>query len=108
MIFLSDYDGGLNRYLADFIGVGSNAVIPISSSVAGCPKTRWLFLQDDPDTFAGRWQNLIRLHQLETAVWYNAYPLLTVTENLENVTFRNRLFAQELSESEAQRWVRSI
>jgi hypothetical protein len=108
MVFLSDYDGGLNRYLGDFIGEGSNAVIPISSSVAGCPKTRWLFKQEDPDTFGTRWRDLIRRYQLETSVWYSAYPLLTVAENLANVLFRNELFADKLSEADAKRWARRL
>jgi hypothetical protein len=40
MIFMSDYDGILHRYLDDFIGIGSRAVVPICSNFAGCPKTR--------------------------------------------------------------------
>lgn len=108
MVFLSDYDGGLNRYLGDFIGEGSNAVIPISSSVAGCPKTRWLFRPENPDEFGTRWRNLIRRYQLETSVWYSAYPLLTVAENLANVAFRNELFAANLPTEAAQQWARRL
>jgi hypothetical protein len=73
MLFMSDYDGSLDRYLLDFTGVGSRAVIPISSNVKGCPKTRWLYGKDDPTTFGPRLQNLLRTYQLETSVWYNAY-----------------------------------
>ena len=108
MIFMSDYDGGLNRYLGDFLGEGSNAVIPISSNFHGCPKTRWLYRQQDPDTFGARWRALIRRHQLETTVWYSAYPLLTVTEILANARFREILFASRLTEAEARRWTRRL
>ena len=106
MIFMSDYDGSLHRYLDDFIGVGSRAVVPISSNFTGCPKTRWLFGQEDPDTFDGRWRGLIRRYQLEASVWYSAYPLLTVRDIRTNTEIRDGLFAEELSDAEAQRWAR--
>lgn len=108
LLFMSDYDGGLNRYLDDFLSVGSQAVIPISSNADGCPKTRWLFRQADPDTFGPRWRGLIRRYQLEMAVWYNAYPLLTVREILANARLRERLFAPSLPEAEARLWARGI
>lgn len=106
LVFMSDYDGSLNRYLDDFIGVGSTAVIPISANVEGCPKTRWLYSQADVDTFGPRWKNLIRLHQLETSVWYSAYPTLTVQDILANGAIRDGLVAAQLSEAEASRWAR--
>ena len=108
MIFMSDYDGSLHRYLDDFIGVGSRAVVPISSNFEGCPKTRWLFGQQDPDTFDSRWRNLIRRYQLEASVWYSAYPLLTVRDIQTNSEIRDGLFAEDLSNAEMQRWARKF
>jgi hypothetical protein len=104
MLFMSDYDGSLDRYLLDFTGVGSRAVIPISSNVKGCPKTRWLYGKDNPTTFGPRLQNLLRTYQLETSVWYNAYPFLTVRDVLVNGAIRDGLFAPAMSEEDAQRW----
>lgn len=104
MIFLSDYDGSLDRYLSDFTSVGSGAVIPISSSLAGCPKTRWLFQPADPGTFGPRLRNLLRLHQLETPVWYNAYSDLSVRDILANAAVRAGLFVAEMSEEAAANW----
>lgn len=104
MIFLSDYDGSLDRYLSDFTGVGSGAVIPISSSLAGCPKTRWLFQPADPGTFALRLRDLLRLHQLETPVWYSAYPDLSVRDIIANAAVRAGLFAGKMSETDAANW----
>jgi hypothetical protein len=101
---MSDYDGSLDRYLLDFMGVGSRAVIPISSNVKGCPKTRWLYGKDDPTTFGPRLRNLLRTYQLETSVWYNAYPTLTVRDVLVNGAIRDGLFAPVMSEEDAQRW----
>lgn len=104
MLFMSDYDGSLDRYLMDFTGVGSRAVIPISSSVAGCPKTRWLYGKDDPATFDPRLVNLLRTYQLETSVWYNAYPFLNVRDVLVNAAIREGLFAESMAEENARRW----
>ena len=42
MLFMSDFDGGWERYLFDFLGVGSLAVVPIWTNLHGCPKTRFL------------------------------------------------------------------
>jgi hypothetical protein len=108
MLFMSEYDGGLARYLDDFVGVGHRAVLPISSNLDGCPKTRWLFWQDDPSTFDARWRGLIRRYQLETPVWYSAYPRLTVREILANARIRQGLFATSLSEHDAREWVRRL
>jgi hypothetical protein len=108
MLFLSDYDGSLNRYLDDFIGIGSRAVVPISSSLAGCPPTRWLFGQADPATFDGRWRGMIRRYQLEEVLWYSAYPDLAVGEILANARIRAGLVAEELSEDEARAWLRLL
>ena len=108
MLFMSDYDGSLDRYLLDFMGVGSRAVIPIASNVAGCPKTRWLFGQDNPTTFGPRLRNLLRTYQLEIAVWYNAYPHLDVRDVLINGSIRDGLFAPTMSEEDAQRWAEML
>lgn len=104
MLFMSDYDGSLDRYLLDFTGVGSRAVIPIASNVTGSPKTRWLYGKQDPVTFGPRLVNLLRVYQLETTLWYNAFPQLTVRDVLVNAAIREGLFAPTLSEDEAQRW----
>ncbi|HEY3755696.1 MAG TPA: hypothetical protein VGL42_06065 [Opitutaceae bacterium] len=108
MLFLSDYDGSLDRYLLDFLGVGSDAVIPIASNVYGCPKTRWLFTPADPGTFGPRLMSLLRLSQLETPVWYRAYPNLTVDDTLKDGAIRDGLFAPTLSEKSAADWLAQL
>ena len=108
MLFMSDYDGSLNRYLDDFIGVGSRAVIAISSNLAGCPETRWLFRKTDPTSFGPRWRSLIRACQLEMAVWYSAYPNLTVGDIIRNAKIRDGLFAGEANPETARNWLRLL
>jgi hypothetical protein len=108
MLFMSDYDGSLDRYMIDFLGVGSSAVIPISSNVYGCPKTRWLFNPDNVSTFGPRLTSLLRLDQLETQVWYSAYPNLGTREILANAAVRDGLFAEKMSEDDAGSWLATL
>ena len=43
-LFMSDFDGGWNRYLFDFLTVGSFAVVPNWTNLLGCPKTKLLLI----------------------------------------------------------------
>lgn len=108
MAFLSDYDGGLDRYLDDFIGVGSHAVVPISSNLAHCPKTRWLFDRENPERFASGWRAMIRAGQLETSIWYGAYRDTSVREILANRKLRDALLDSDMDERAARQWLRSL
>ncbi|WP_145168256.1 hypothetical protein [Planctomycetes bacterium Pla133] len=110
MIFMSDYEGSFDAYIDHFVGIGGNhrAVVPISSRLAGCPKTRWLYLQDDPPSFRPGWKQLIRTYQTDASVWYSAYPDLTCNDVLNHAAIRDGLFADELSDQEARAWARRI
>ena len=105
MLFMSDYDGSLDRYLMDFLGVGSSAVIPISSNVATCPKTRWLFNPEDVPEFTRRMRSLLRTYQLEIPVWYSAYPNLSVRDVLSNGALRDGLFVEHMTDEAAAQWL---
>ena len=39
-LFMSDFDGGWNRYLFDFLTTGAFAVVPNWTNLLGCPKTQ--------------------------------------------------------------------
>lgn len=108
MLFMSDYDGSLGRYLDDFLGIGRRAVLPFTSNLAGCPRTRWLFRMQDRTDFGPRWKRMIRRYQIETAVWYSAYPKLTVEEILNNAAQREELFADDLTRDQVCRWLRRL
>jgi len=107
MIFMSDYDGGLDRYLDDFLGVGQRAVVAISSSVHGCPPTK-LFKPANMSVFRNRWRLLIRRHQYLDALWYSAYPDLEVDQILNHHAVREGLFANTLSAEELATWLRKL
>lgn len=105
LIFASNYDGSLESYNDDFIDKvwwGLNAVF---SNGVGYPRTRWLFFggarQEQP------FKDYLRRHQVPTQVWYSAYPDLTALNVENNARIRVGLYG-EMSEKEAQEWLRRI
>ena len=108
LLFMSDFDGSLNRYLDDFLSVGKVAVLSFTSNLVGCPKTKGLFDMDSAEVFGPRWKLMIRASQLPTAVLFHSYPNLTVKEILSNSAFREELFAENPTESQIRSWLRRI
>lgn len=102
MVFISDFDGGWERYLFDFLGVGSLAVVPIWSSLHGCPKAR--LLRFPTEGFAPRFLAFTRAQQIRTHFNYSAVPHLTVSEIKRNAKMRSGLFRTG-NRSQIQRWL---
>lgn len=102
MLFMSDYDGSWSRYLFDFTGVGALAVVPIWSSLKGCPKAR--FLRWPTVGFEERFLPFTRACQIEVQCWYRSYPQLTVSEIKRNEKIRLGLFKQS-SDQEILDWL---
>ena len=102
MLFMSDYDGSWSRYLFDFTGPGSLAVVPIWSSLRGCPKAR--FLRWPTVGFEERFLPFTRCCQFEVQCWYSGYPQLTVSEIKRNEKIRLGLFKQS-SDQEILDWL---
>ncbi|MCR9200072.1 MAG: hypothetical protein NXI04_15665 [Planctomycetaceae bacterium] len=84
LVFLSDYDGAIDHYLAEFVSVGRLAIIPILLHTAGCPPTRWFFRPGD--SFAQQLPGYIAGNSVLTHA-VSAYPSLSV----RNVLARGRL-----------------
>ena len=110
MLFMSDYEGSFDAYIKHFVGVGGHprAVIPISSRIHGCPKTRWLYLPQDVVSFRRGWRQMARSYQVQASVRYVAYQSLSANDILNNSVIRDRLFAQNLSPAELEDWMRRI
>jgi hypothetical protein len=82
LVFFSNYDGSWESYLGDFIDKAASGLTAVWSNTEDFPRTRWL-------TGAGardeeRFKSWARAHQLETPLWYSAYPDLTVRNILQN------------------------
>ena len=106
LLFASNYDGGLDSYMDDFInkaGFGLNAVF---SNGVGYPRTKWLLW--DGATNEEAFKAFLKRHQVLTEVWYRAYPGLTTFDLSRNSRIRAGYQRASLSEAEAARWLALI
>ena len=101
--FFSNYDGGNESYMDDFInklGFGLNI---FTSNGIGYPRTDWLLLGGSADE--RRFKEFQRRHTVLTQVWYKAYPGLTAVDLERNTRIRRGLESSSISEQEAREWV---
>ncbi len=104
--FASNYDGGHEAYMDDFInkvGWGLNLVF---SNGVGWPRTSWLLFggaRKEPD-----FKRYQRRHQIPTQVWYKAYPGLTLTDLERASRIRDGLRNAADSDASALAWLRLI
>jgi hypothetical protein len=83
----------------DKVAWGLNAVF---SNGIDYPRTNWLVKDGASDELAFKY--FIRSHQMETQVWYSAYPELTAVNIENNAEIRRGLFG-EMNGPEAERWL---
>jgi hypothetical protein len=103
MLFVTNYSGGWDSYLDDFIDLASWGLTPIWSNTKCFPRTRLLFAGGSRDRAA--FKSFVRNSQLETLVWYRAYPQLTLLNVNRNSAIRDGLFRQ-MSPGDQWRWLR--
>jgi Dyp-type peroxidase family len=89
MLFASNYDGSLENYMGDFIDIVAWGLNAIFSNGIEYPRTRWLII--DGAWNEGAFKRHIRNRQIETQVWYCAYPNLSATNIAENARIRAEL-----------------
>ena len=82
LIFFSNYDGTWESYLDDFIQKAANGLTAVWSHCQGFPKSRWLVTGGARDERA--FKRYARDSQAAEAVWYSAYPALTMRRILNN------------------------
>jgi hypothetical protein len=104
--FCSNYDGGHEAYMDDFINKAGFGLNFSFSSFIAYPVTAWLFakgawLEQDFKCFQ-------RHHQIPTDVWYKAYPGLTAQDLARNSRIRNGYEKTTMSDDEIRRWVAEI
>jgi hypothetical protein len=106
VFFASNYDGGHEAYMDDFInkvGWGLNLVF---SNGVGWPRTSWLlFGGAKKEADFKRYQ---RRHQIPTQVWYKAYPGLTLADIERAGRIRAGLRDAADSDASALAWLRLI
>lgn len=102
MLFFSNFDGSWQQYLGDFIDKSGWGLTGIWSNTQKFPRTKFLFTAGayDEEHFLA-WS---RYFQIPTAVWYCAYPHLSIKNIINNSYIRNELF-KDLNEQQAQQFL---
>ncbi|HVH84049.1 MAG TPA: hypothetical protein VM713_07015, partial [Steroidobacteraceae bacterium] len=103
VMFNSNYDGGHQAYMDDFInkvGWGLNLVF---SNGLGWPRTDWLITRGARRELQFKFYQ--RRHQLPTQVWYKAYPGLTLIDMTRNSRIRQGLENGRMSDREVASWL---
>ncbi|MEO8415655.1 MAG: hypothetical protein ABI472_18475 [Ginsengibacter sp.] len=103
MLFFSNFDGSWQQYLGDFIDKSGWGLTGIWSNTQKFPRTKFLFAAGayDEEHFLA-WS---RYFQVPTAVWYCAYPDLSIKNVINNSYIRNELF-RDLDEKQAQQFLK--
>jgi hypothetical protein len=106
LVFTSNYDGGHEAYMDDFVNKVAWGLNLAFSHGVGWPRTRWLLARGA--RIENKFKNYQRRHQLPTEVWYNAYPGLTLTDLKRNQRIRQGLEPASVTDAEAQAWLRLL
>jgi hypothetical protein len=101
--FASNYDGSVETYMDDFINRVAWGINLVFSNFVGYPQTDWLIKRGARNEQV--YKRLLRRHQQPTAVWYNAYPGLSVVDLERNTRIRQGIEAPTMTESGARKWL---
>lgn len=102
LLFVSNFDGSWENYLDDFIDKAAFGLTGIWSNTVAFPRAHLLFFKGAKDgTLFKAWA---RDNQVNTNVWYSAYPSLTVQTIDSNSAIREQLFAS-LDEKATREWL---
>jgi hypothetical protein len=106
VLFTSNYDGGHQAYMDDFINKAAWGLNVAFSSGVGWPHTDWLLLRGSRREHYFKYFQ--RRHQLPTQVWYKAYPGLTLLDLQRNARIRQGLEQADISNSQALEWLKLL
>lgn len=103
LVFVSNYDTSWDSYLDDFVYEAGRWLTSVWSNTEGFPRTEPFFnkgAKDEP-----MFKEWTRYHQIDTPLWYAAYPSLSVVNVNQNSRIRLGLYG-EITETEALEWLR--
>jgi hypothetical protein len=103
ILFTSNYDGGHQAYMDDFINKVGWGLNLLFSNGVGWPRTDWLILGGSRREHVFKYYQ--RRHQIPTQVWYKAYPGLALTTLLRNQRIRAGLQRVAMSDRDASEWL---
>jgi hypothetical protein len=103
VMFVSNYDGGHQAYMDDFINKVAWGLNIVFSNGIGWPRTDWLITRGARREMSFKYFQ--RRHQLPTQVWYKAYPGLTLVNMTRNARIREGLERARMSDAEVSAWL---
>jgi hypothetical protein len=103
LFFASNYDGSLESYMNDFIDKAAWGLNAIFSNGDGFPTTSCLFCQGITNEKA--YKRFLPTRQVESNVWYSAYPQLT-TKNIANNEAIRRGLAEDMDDGQTRLWLK--
>jgi hypothetical protein len=106
VVFCSNYDGGHEAYMDDFINKVAWGLNLVFSNGLGWPKTDWLIKRGARREQSFKYYQ--RRHQLPTQVWYKAYPGLTLIDIQRNQRIREGLQQSTMSDEQALVWLKLL
>jgi len=106
VVFASNYDGGHQAYMDDFINKVGWGLNLLFSNGLGWPRTRWLILGGA--RIEQSFKRYQRRHQIPTQVWYKAYPGLALVDLKRNQRIREGLERARMSDAQALAWLRLL
>ena len=106
VMFASNYDGGHEAYMDDFINKVAWGLNLLFSNGVGWPRTDWLIKRGA--RMEQRFKYYQRRHQLPTQVWYKAYPGLALTDIERNQRIREGLARASMSDAQALAWLKLL
>jgi hypothetical protein len=104
LFFASNYDGGLETYMGDFINKVAWGLNIVFSNGVGYPKTNWLVMDGAKDELT--FKDFLRRHQLPTDVWYDAAPGITAFDMELNSRIRSGIEQQSMTDDELSEWIK--
>ncbi|MDF0673332.1 MAG: hypothetical protein P0120_03165 [Nitrospira sp.] len=106
LVFTSNYDGGHEAYMDDFINKVAWGLNLAFSHGVGWPRTRWLVARGA--RIENKFKHYQRRHQLPTEVWYRAYPGLALVDLKRNQRIREGLELAHVTDTQAQAWLQLL
>jgi hypothetical protein len=106
VIFVSNYDGGHQAYMDDFINKAAFGLNVVFSNGVGWPHTEWLLAKGSRREHYFKYFQ--RRHQLPTQVWYKAYQGLTLIDLTRNARIRQGLEMAHPSDAEVLAWLKLL
>jgi hypothetical protein len=103
LFFSSNYDGSLESYMNDFIDKAAWGLNAIFSNGDGFPTTACLFCKGITDEKA--YKRFLPTRQVQSSVWYSAYPHLT-TKNVANNEAIRKGLSESMNEEQVRLWLK--